>query len=193
MRRHPVKSLAMAAAAAILALPLLAVSAIVVRAESQELRPLLTPGENAPGFTLSDVDGKPVSFQPGGGKPALVVFWSVFCPMCKEMMPGIDGFAVRHGATVRVFGVNLDGKRFSGAVRSYLNDPGLHFPVGLDDLRGDFFIASDAYGVEKTPTAVLVDGAGTVRGAWAAGTIRDFLASADEKVAELQKGAPPGK
>jgi len=181
-------------AAAVLALSLLAVSAAGVRgAEPQELRPLLKAGEKAPGFSLTDVDGKTVSFQPGGGKAALVVFWSAFCPTCKELMPAIDGFAVRHGAAVRVVGVNLDGKRFSGAVRSYLDESGLHFPVGLDELRGDFFIASDAFGVEKTPTVVLVDGAGTVRGAWAAEKIRGFLGSADATVAELQKGAPPGK
>ncbi len=150
-------------------------------------------GERAPAFTLRDVDGNDVTFRPGDGKPTLVVFWSAFCPMCREVMPGINGFAERHGTMGRVIGVNLDGKRFAGPVREYVREAALRFPVGLDSLQGDYFIASDPFGVEKTPTAVLVDAAGTVRGSWAAGRIRDFLADADSNVAALQQGAPPGQ
>jgi thiol-disulfide isomerase/thioredoxin len=163
-------------------------------ADGQEaLRSLVKTGEKAPAFSLRDVDGNDVSFRPGDGRAALVVFWSVFCPTCRELMPEINGFAARHGGAVRVVGVNLDGRRFTGNVRSYLAETALRFPVGLDDLRGDFFIASDPFGVEKTPTAVLVDGGGTVRGAWAAGRIREFLSEADAIVATLQQGKPPGQ
>lgn len=157
------------------------------------LRALVKAGEKAPAFSLRDVDGKGVSFLPGDGVPALVVFWSVFCPACRELMPGINGFAARHGATVRVVGVNLDGRRFAGAVRSFLVEYGLRFPVGLDELRGDLFVASDPFGVEKTPTAILVDGGGTVRGAWAADRVREFLSEADSIVAPLQHPKSPGQ
>ena len=159
----------------------------VVAAETRKLRALVHPGEKAPGFSLKDVDGKGVTFRPGHGKAALIVFWSVFCPMCREMMPGIDRFATRHGKTIRVVGVNLDGKRFSNAVRAWMKETSPRFPVGLDEIRDDFFVASDPYGVEKTPTAVLVDGTGLVHGAWAAEALREFERSADAIVADLQK------
>ena len=182
------------AAAAVLAPLLLLGSPPARAADGQEaFRALVKTGEKAPAFSLRDVDGNDVSFRPGDGQAILIVFWSVFCPLCRELMPGVNGFAGRHGATIRVVGVNLDGKRFSAAVRSYLAETALRFPVGLDDLRGDFFIASDPFGVEKTPTAVLVDDGGTVRGAWAADRIRDFLVEADSIVAPLQKGASPGQ
>ena len=174
-------------AAALLCLAFLADAPAVSAVDAQKLRPLVHHGEKAPGFTLKDVDGKPVTFRPGRGKAALVVFWSVFCPMCKEMMPAIDRFAARHGGTVRVVGVNLDGKRFSNAVRAWLKETPPRFPVGLDEIRDDFFIASDPYGVEKTPTAVLIDGDGLVHGAWAAEALRDFERNADAIVADLQK------
>ena len=165
----------------------------VVAAETQKLRSLVHPGEKAPGFSLKDVDGKPVAFQPGRGKAALVVFWSVFCPMCREMMPGIDRFAARHGDAIRIVGVNLDGKRFSNAVRAWLKETSPPYPVGLDEIRDDFFIASDPYGVEKTPTAVLVDGTGLVHGAWAAEAMREFGKNADAIVADLEKRPAPRK
>ena len=167
--------------------------AAVAAAEMQTLRTLVHPGEKAPGFSLKDVDGKSVTFRPGHGEPALVVFWSVFCPMCREMMPAIDRFATRHGKAVRVVGVNLDGKRFSNAVRAWLKETSPRYPVGLDEIRNDFFIASDPYGVEKTPSAVLVDGTGLVHGAWAAEALREFERNADAIVATLRKRAAARK
>ena len=161
--------------------------------DQQKLRPLLHPGEKAPGFSLKDIDGNTIAFRPGHGKPALVVFWSVFCPMCREIMPGLERFAARYGKTVRVIAVNLDGKRFTNAVRAWLKETNPRFPVGLDELRDDFFIASDPYGLEKTPTVVLIDGNGFVRGAWAAEASRDFEKNADSLVGGLQKGTTPGQ
>lgn len=154
----------------------------------QTLRPLLHAGEKAPGFSLRDPGGKVVPFRPGHGKPALVVFWSVFCPLCREMMPGICRFASRHGENVRVVAVNLDGKRFTNAVRAWLNEVDPPFRVGLDELRGDYFVASDPYGIVKTPTAVLVDGDGFVKGAWEAEGLVEFERNADAIVANLQNG-----
>jgi len=161
--------------------------------DQQQLRSLLHPGEKAPAFSLKDIDGNTISFRPGDGKPALVVFWSVFCPLCREMMPDVERFAVRHGKTVRVIAVNLDGKRFTNAVRAWLKEANPGFPVGLDELRDDYFVASDPYGLEKTPTVVLVDGDGFVRGAWAAEGTREFGKNADALVGGLQKGATPGQ
>jgi peroxiredoxin len=162
-------------------------------AEAQKLRTLVQPGESVPGFSLKDVDGKAVTYRPGRGKAALIVFWSVFCPMCREMMPSIDRFAARQSKNVRVVGVNLDGKRFTNAVRAWMKETSPRFPVGLDEIRDDFFIASDPYGVEKTPTAVLVDQAGKVHGAWAAEALREFERNADAIVAGLPKRPGAGK
>ena len=174
--------------AALLLLLLAVLAPAHAAGEQQKLRPLLHPGEKAPGFSIRDIDGKVVAFRPGHGRPALVVFWSVFCPLCRELMPEFDRFAVRHGRNVRVIAVNLDGKRFGNAVRAWLKEARPHFPVGLDKLRDDFFVASDPYGVEKTPTAVLVDGAGVVHRAWEAEALREFERRADAIVENLQKG-----
>ena len=176
-----------AVASVLLFMLFIAGESAVAAAEMQKLRTLVHPGEKAPGFSLKDVDGNTVAYRPGHGGPALVVFWSVFCPMCRELMPAIDRFATRHGETVRVVGVNLDGKRFSNAVRVWLKETSPRYPVGLDEIRDDFFIASDPYGVEKTPTAVLVDGTGLVHGAWAAEAMREFERDTDAIVADLRK------
>ena len=146
------------------------------------LRTLIQPGETAPAFTLDDIDGRTVAVSPGGGKPSLVVFFSAFCPLCRELAPSVAGVAARSEGKVVVIGVNLDGKRFGGPVRSFVAAHGFRFPVLLDEIRDDLFVASDRYGVDKTPTAVLVDGRGRVAGSFAAERMRDLLKDFDRLV-----------
>jgi thiol-disulfide isomerase/thioredoxin len=156
--------------------------------EMTELRSLIGPGEEAPAFTLKTLDGKTVVFRPGGGKPSLVVFWSAFCPLCRELTPAINDVARRHGSRIRLASVNLDGKRFTNAVQSFVKENGIRYPILLDSLRGDFFIASDPYGVAKTPTAVLVDDSGKVHSAYAAEEMKKLFANPDEIMTLLKKG-----
>ena len=139
------------------------------------LRSIITPGETAPGFTLKDLDGKSVTFRPASGKPTLLIFWSVFCPLCKDLTPSTSAIAANNRKWLNVIGVNLDGKRFTNAVRTFLKEYGMAFPVGLDDIRNDLFIASDPYGVEKTPTAVLVGGNGKVYRVYVAEKMRELI------------------
>ncbi len=168
-----------------------------VRAENDvpsPLRSIVTPGEAAPAFTLKDLDGKNIVFQPASGKPSLLVFWSVFCPLCKELTPMTAAIATRNRKSLNVIGVNLDGKRFTNAVRIFLKEYGMSFPVGLDEIRNDLFIASDPYGVEKTPTAVLVDGSGKVYRVYVAERMRELVKNFDSEIAGLKvKRAAPKK
>jgi peroxiredoxin len=171
----------------------LASQAATVRAEGDApspLRSIITPGETAPPFTLKDLDGKNIAYKPASGKPSLIVFWSVFCPLCTELTPMTNAIASRNRKTLNVIGVNLDGKRFTNAVRVFTKEKGIPFPVGLDEIRNDLFIASDPYGVEKTPTAILVDGSGKVYKAYVAEKMRELVTNFDREFAGLKvKGA----
>lgn len=156
--------------------------------EMKELRSLVRTGEDAPSFTLNALDGKTVSFRPGGGKPSLIVFWSAFCPLCREFTPAINDVARRLGSTIRLASINLDGKRFNNAVQSFVKENGILYPVLMDSLRGDFFVASDPYGVAKTPTAVLVDASGKVHSAYEAEDMKKLFANFDGIVSGLKTG-----
>lgn len=156
--------------------------------ETTGLRKLVQPGEKAPAFALDDLDRRTVSVKPGDGKPFLIVFFSVFCPLCRELAPSVREIASRGDGAIRVIGVNLDGRRFTNAVRSFVDEYGFRFPVLLDEIRDDMFLASDPYGVDKTPTAVLVDGRGSVRGSYAADRMRDLVRNFDRIGAGLKKG-----
>jgi thiol-disulfide isomerase/thioredoxin len=152
------------------------------------LRGLIRPGENAPAFTLNDIDGKRVSYRPSGKSPSLIVFWSAFCPLCRELTPSLNDLSRRHAASIRIVGVNLDGKRFSHSIKAFVKEYAVSYPVLLDDIRSDFFIASDPYGVEKTPTAVIVDTGGKVRAAYAGDGMRVMFADFDGILSGLKDG-----
>lgn len=181
-------ALRIAAAAALLVLPAAARGAGPETEPAPVLRPLVRAGENAPAFRLESLDGRAVAVRPGGGKPLVIVFFSAFCPLCRELAPSVAKLAARRGTTIRFVAVNLDGRRFSNAVRSFVAEYAIRFPVLLDEIRDDMFVASDPYGVEKTPTAVVVDGRGIVRGAYAAEAMRDLLKDFERVRGSLEEG-----
>ncbi len=160
---------------------------VAAEEEIPALRPLVHEGEAAPPFTLNRLDGKPFTYSPGGGSPSLLVFWSAFCPLCRELTPDLVSLAKRHRESIRILSVNLDGHRFRNAIRSFVKEFGVPYPVLLDEIRNDLFIASDAYGVSKTPTAVLVDEDGIVRGSYAAEQMRNFLRDFDQRVSRFRR------
>ena len=125
---------------------------------------LLPAGSKAPPFSLSDPDGKPVVFQPGkGGEPALLIFWSLFCPPCQEEMPLFADLALRHPPpALNAIAVNLDGDNLARAVAQYARQQRLPFPMAMDEKRGERFVTAGLYGVTGTPSLVLIDRDGVV-------------------------------
>lgn len=183
-------ALRIAAAAALVLLPAVSARASgeIDNGAAPALRRLVEPGDKAPAFALDDLDGHRVSVNPGDGNPFLIVFFSAFCPLCRELAPSVRDIASRRGGRIRVVGVNLDGRRFSNAVRAFVNECGFAFPVLLDEIRNDMFLAADPYGVDKTPTAVLIDGRGSVHGSYAAEKMRDLVRDFDRIGAGLEEG-----
>lgn len=111
-------------------------------------------------MVLPDPTGKEVDISkpltPNG--VVCIYFWSVFCPNCKEAMPillELNSAWEKKGLTI--WAVNVDGDRFSNAVKAYLDDAGLPFSVAYDKLDGELLVAADPMGVSKTPTLILLD------------------------------------
>lgn len=132
-------------------------------AEEPEVFRLREPGEPLPVVSLQDLSGaEHVLGTPGPG-PSLLFFWSVFCPNCKEAIPGLvalhEAWAERG---LRVWAINVDGDRFSNAVQAYVRDLELPFPVVYDRLEGELLVAADPLGVAKTPTLYLAGADGRI-------------------------------
>lgn len=133
-------------------------------AADTEMFRLREPGEPLPSMTLNDMAGVPHTIDPAAaGQPVLLFFWSVYCPNCKEAMPGLVELATgAAGAQAQVWAINVDGERFSNAVKVYVRDMELPFPAVYDRLEGEYLVAADPLGVSKTPTLYLADREGRI-------------------------------
>jgi len=112
----------------------------------------------APQLQGTMIDGHPVdeSVSPGAadGRPALVHFWAIWCPVCRFEQGAIAAIAADH-PVITVATQSGDAED----LRAYLKTEGIHLPV-LPDPDGT--IAS-AWGVSGVPASFVVDGTGRIR------------------------------
>jgi cytochrome c-type biogenesis protein len=126
----------------------------------------LKPGEPAPAFSLTDLNGQAISLAGLRGKPVLVTFWATWCAPCRQELPLISSAYQAHreqGLAV----VALDfGDESADTVRAFWNSMGLE-PAPVLDPGGR---VADAYGVGlKTsglPVSVFIARDGTVSTYW---------------------------
>lgn len=115
-------------------------------------------GNIAPDFQLTRTDGSNVSLDGLRGQPAVLVFWTAWCPSCKEEAPHVNELAAKFEPRgVRVLGINIQDSpaRLAGGVKEF----GIKYAVASDAEAA----VARRYKVVGTPTIVFLDGQGIVR------------------------------
>lgn len=157
-------------------LALLAISVGAVAAEVEKSPPSMVvqggertrfaePGRIAPDFTLLDVEGHPFRLsEEVSRKPVLLLFWSVFCDPCRAEMAILQKAQDRHaGRDLTVVAVAVDGEPLRNVIGGFARQEGYTFKVLVDELDAmGIWKVADAYGVEVTPTLLLLGKGGTV-------------------------------
>jgi peroxiredoxin len=80
-------------------------------------------------------------------------FWATWCPPCKEEMPSMERLYRRYkkrGLTIVAVSIDTAGPE---AVRKFVKQLGLTFPVGLDPK----FEVANRYAVRALPSSFLLD------------------------------------
>jgi thiol-disulfide isomerase/thioredoxin len=136
-------ALAVAALAALLAAPVLA----------------LSTGDVAPGFKLAKLDGSgELKLGDLRGKVVFIDFWASWCAPCQKSMPLFDAMAKELPADrFQLVGVNVD--KDVGAAKKALAKRPVSYTI-VSDPSGSL---PGRYGVETMPMAYLVDGDGAIR------------------------------
>ena len=115
-------------------------------------------GDTAPNFQLASIDGAPISLADLRGQPAVLVFWTAWCPVCKEVAPQFNQLAAQYEPRgVRVLGINIQDSL--ARTESGIKDFGIRYAVVRD---ADAAVAR-LYKVTGTPTILFLDRQGTVR------------------------------
>lgn len=115
-------------------------------------------GDTAPDFQLAQMNGAAISAADLHGQPAVLVFWTAWCPICKEEAPLINTLAAQYeNKGVRVLGINIkdSAARTEGGIKEF----GIKYAVARD---AEGTIAR-SYKVTGTPTIIFLDRKGVIR------------------------------
>jgi cytochrome c biogenesis protein CcmG/thiol:disulfide interchange protein DsbE len=120
---------------------------------------ILEVGDEAPDFTLNDLDGNPVSLSDFRGLPVVVNFWATWCAPCRIEMPELQAAYDKYqddGLTI----LALDQDEPADIASAYFYDEmGLTFTPLLDEgsqVSTDF----GSFGV--LPSTYFIDASGAV-------------------------------
>ncbi len=143
-------------------------------------RPL--PGQPAPDFTLSLLDGSTIASSDLQGRVTVVNFWATWCPPCEDELPDLQAVWEEYQAAGVVF-IGIAFEEEEAEVRAMAQRFGITYPLGLD-LEDRI---SSAYGITGVPETFVIgpDGIvayihiGPVRAEQLRAELNDLLGRAD--------------
>jgi peroxiredoxin len=124
----------------------------------------------APELALKDVTGQPGALEDYQGQIILVNNWATWCPPCKDEMPALEEFYVRHKDQGFVL-VAVEAGEPADEVAQFVKDYGLTFPVWLDPQNKSIRIFKNY----NLPNSYVIDREGVVRFAWTGGISLESL------------------
>lgn len=118
-------------------------------------RPL--PGETAPTFSASDIEGGEFRLQDFRGEVVVLNFWATWCPQCEDEIPAFETVWREVAAEgVQFVGVAMNDS--ASAVSAVANEQGITFPLIVEEESQ----ITSAYGVTAVPETFIIDQDGNV-------------------------------
>jgi peroxiredoxin len=118
-------------------------------------------GEEAPLFSLNNVDGKPVTLKSLRGKVVLLDFWASWCGPCRQENPNVvKAYNTYKSKGFTVCSVSLDDNKEKW--QAAIAKDGLVWPNHVSDLKGWKSSAASLYNVKGIPATFLLDKKGVI-------------------------------
>src|SRR5215467_13585421 len=124
--------------------------------DSEPIRFVKNPDE-APGFALKDLAGKPVSLEEAKGKVVLLNFWATWCGPCRAEIPDLVDLQKRYADKLEIIALATQ-EDDSDQVRRFVEHSGINYRVAMasDDVVREYG------GVAALPTSFVIDAGGRV-------------------------------
>jgi len=119
---------------------------------------LKEPMDVAP-FTVTDLDGKTISFADLKGKVVLVNFWATWCPPCRAEIPDLVKLQEKYRDKLVILGVSEDEDASPQEVKAFGAEQKMNYPIVMltPELSKIF------KGVAALPTTFVIDPEGRIR------------------------------
>ncbi len=131
-------------------------------AAAKKIKRALVVGTKFPEFTVTDLDGKPLSTAALKGKATLIDFWATWCGPCRGELPNVLATYEKHHAQgFDIIGVSLDQEK--AKLTEYTKTMNMTWPQYFDGLGWSNKLAAK-YGIESIPATFLLDGNGIIIG-----------------------------
>ncbi len=115
--------------------------------------------QQAPEFTLPDLNGKWMSLSEVKGKVILLNFWATWCGPCRVEMPSMETvYSELKDEGFEILAISSDPQGVA-VTRPFSESNNLTFPI----LHDTEYEVSGAYGVRTLPMSFLIDRQGTLR------------------------------
>lgn len=116
------------------------------------------PTQEAPPWTLKDLEGHDVSSGQFKGKVVVVDFWATWCGPCVMEIPGYIEMQKKYGpGGLVIVGVSLDQKG-PAHVKKFAVAKGMNYTI----VMGDDVVVEAFGGVEAIPTTFLINREGKI-------------------------------
>jgi peroxiredoxin/outer membrane lipoprotein-sorting protein len=120
-------------------------------------------GQQAPDFTLNDLEGNAVTLSALRGKPVLLDFWASWCGPCRMELPQVQELYQEYAEKgLQVVAVSVDAAVEDA--RKAAEEDKLTFPVLWGDSGApEMQQVNTAYGISSIPRLLLIDANGVVQ------------------------------
>ena len=98
-------------------------------ARAQAASPVEAPVAALPAFTLTDLEGRPVTAEDLAGRAVLVEFWATWCPPCRGTLAWLGELQRRHAGKLVVVAAALESDEAD--VRRIRDELGLELRVAM--------------------------------------------------------------
>lgn len=116
----------------------------------------VTPGKQLDGFTLTSLDGKPITVG-SSGKVTVINFWATWCPPCREEMPELNKFAKKYQQSLVFYAVDI--QEDSDKVAEFITKNNYTMTTLLDN---DGTVAKK-FRISAIPTTIVIDKDGLIK------------------------------
>ena len=116
-----------------------------------------TSEQQAPDFTLNDINGKPLTLSSLQGKYVILDFWGSWCPWCIKGFPPMKEYYQKYAGKFEILGIDCNDpeEKWKAAVDKY-ELPWLHVYNPRDSK------VLEDYGIQGFPTKIIIDPKGQI-------------------------------